>query len=271
MVSQANYSISFGHSQIGINENHCIVSLCVTIRYVPAPRKLCNTPTLLTPVEMQSYTAPHPTIHSCSLQNHNSHVHDHFISPLGARVLRFEFSCGAVPPTGGDATDLDCSLSRPTLSLRTDDISSRIDGAAIDDRDARSIDVRGRRLLLAEPAISELVLRCICNCGPSRLFGRYRISLPFGGAAIRLGVTLPSIKAEDADDRPICVGVSGADILCCSPGGVKELFRLAARGRPLPPLSGSLSRLVLTSSLAIFRTRTALSFSARRWIASKSL
>jgi hypothetical protein len=137
--------------------------------------------------------------------------HDHFISPLGARVLRFVFICGAVPPAGGDAADLDCSLSRPTLSLLSDGVSSRSVGAAIDERDARSIDVRGRRLLLTEPAISELVLRCICICGPSRLFGRYRISLPFGGA-IRLGVTLPSIKADEVDTRLACVGVSGADI-----------------------------------------------------------
>jgi hypothetical protein len=123
-----------------------------------------------------------------------------------------------VPPTAGDAADLGCSLNRPTLSLRTDDVSSRIEGAAIDDRDVRSIDVLGRRLLLAEPAISELVFRCIC--GPSRLFGRYRISLLIGGAAIRLGVILPSTKAEDVDTRLTCVGVSGADILWCNPGGV---------------------------------------------------
>ena len=90
-------------------------------------------------------------------------------------------------------------------------VSSWIEGAAIDDRDVRSIDVLGRRLLLADPAISALVFRCIG--GPSRLAGRYIISLPFEGAAIRLGVTLPSMKAEDADARFTCVGVIGTDML----------------------------------------------------------
>ena len=97
------------------------------------------------------------------------------------------------------------------FSRREEVVSSRIEGAAIEDRDVRSIDVLGRRLLLVEPAISALVFRCIC--GPSRLFGRYRISLPFEGAAIRLGVTLPSMKAEAAEARLTCVGVSGADML----------------------------------------------------------
>ena len=110
-----------------------------------------------------------------------------------------------------DAADLDCSFSRPALSLRIDDVSSRTEGAAIDERDVRSIEVLGRRLLLAELAISALLFRCIC--GPSRLVGRYRISLPFGGAVIRLGVTLPSMNAEDADTRLTFVGVSGADML----------------------------------------------------------
>jgi hypothetical protein len=166
-----------------------------------------------------------------------------------------------VPPAGVDIADLDCSLGRPTLSLRVDDVSSRTDGAAIDDRDERSIDVLGRRLLLA---ISKLVFRCVWICAPSRLSGRYRISPPFEGATILLGVTLPSTNAEDDDIRPTCVGVSGADILCCNPGGVKELVRFEDRGLPLVPMSVSFSRLVFTNSLAMFRTRTALSFSARR-------
>jgi hypothetical protein len=51
------------------------------------------------------------------------------------------------------------------FSRREELVSSRIEGAAIEDRDVRSIDVLGRRLLLVEPAISELVFRCIC--GPS--------------------------------------------------------------------------------------------------------
>ena len=65
------------------------------------------------------------------------------------------------------------------LSFRRDDDvlepggSSRRVGAAIEDRDVRSIDVRGRRLLLAaEPfESSELVLRTDI-CAPSRLVGR---------------------------------------------------------------------------------------------------
>jgi len=112
---------------------------------------------------------------------------------------------------GNAADDLVCSLNLPIFSRREDVVSSRIEGAAIDERDVRSIDVLGRRLLLVELDISALVFRCIC--GPSRLFGRYRISLPFEGPAMRLGVTLPSTKAEAADARLTCVGVSGIDVL----------------------------------------------------------
>jgi len=146
---------------------------------------------------------------------HNTHrfiVYDHFISPLGARALRFEFSCGVVPPEGGETSVLDCSLIRPTVSLLTDDVSSRIKGAAIDDLVERNIEVRGRRLLFAEPAISKLGFRCMCVSELSRLFGRYKISLPFVGGAMRLGVTFPSMKAEDVDTRLACVGVRGADM-----------------------------------------------------------
>jgi hypothetical protein len=132
------------------------------------------------------------------------------ISPLGCLVLLLELSCGAVPETGDAAEDLVCSLNLPIPSRREDVVSSRIEGAAIDERDARSIDVLGRRLLLVEPVISELVFLCIG--GPSRLFGRYIISLPIEGAAIRLGVTLPSMN-EDADERLACVGVRGTEVL----------------------------------------------------------
>ena len=213
--------------------------------------------------------------------------HDHLMSPLGGRVLLFEFSCGAVPPWADEAVDaLDWSLnrtpiSRPPCGVRIDDDggSSRIPGAAIEDRDARSIDVLlvGRRLLLdVEPfESSELVLRTpTCACGPSRLLGRYNVESPLlDGTAIRLGVTLPSTKDEGIEPRPACVGVMGVDMLLCN-GGVNELVRFdicPGRGRPPLELSCSCSRFDLANSLAIFLTRTAVSFSARRCIASKRL
>jgi hypothetical protein len=114
--------------------------------------------------------------------------------------------------------------------------------AAIEERDVRSIDVLGRRLLLTGVplASSELVLRTDI-CDPSRLLGRYSMESPFaGGTAILLGVTLPSMNAEDAKDRLACVGVIGVDALWCRDGGVYELVRLAiwpGRGRPPLPLS----------------------------------
>jgi len=98
--------------------------------------------------------------------------------------------------------------------------SSLMLGAAIEEREVRSIEVRGRRLLLLALASSELVLRTDIN-GPSRLLGRYKIESPLlDGMAIRLGVTLPSMKAEDAEDRIIWVGVTGVALLLCSDGGV---------------------------------------------------
>jgi hypothetical protein len=75
-------------------------------------------------------------------------------------------------------------------------------GAAIDDRDVRSIEVRGRRLLLMDelPVTSELVLLTTCGCAPSPLLGRYNIeSLPPETVGILLGVTLPSMKEDCCD------------------------------------------------------------------------
>ena len=47
------------------------------------------------------------------------------------------------------------------------------------------------------------------------------MSLPLEDAACnRLGVMLPSMKAEDCDTRLTCVGVIGTEMLCCSEGGV---------------------------------------------------
>jgi hypothetical protein len=119
-------------------------------------------------------------------------------------------------------------------------------GAAIDDRDVRSIEARlvGRRLLLdVEPLeSSELVLRTpICGCGPSRLLGRYNIESPLlDGTAILLGVTLPSTNDEGIDPRPAWVGVMGVDILLCNDGGVNELVRFDIwPGRGRPPLEPS--------------------------------
>jgi hypothetical protein len=89
-----------------------------------------------------------------------------------------------------------------SLSFLTDDTSSLIMDAATEERDARSIDVIGRRLLFAtDPfAISALVLRMAI--GPSRLLGRYRIeSLPFVGITARLGVTSPSMKVVERFTR----------------------------------------------------------------------
>ena len=40
------------------------------------------------------------------------------------------------------------------------------------------------------------------------------------GITIRLGVTLPSMKAEDKEGRLECVGVIGAEPLLFSEGGV---------------------------------------------------
>jgi hypothetical protein len=103
---------------------------------------------------------------------------DHFISPLGCLAFRFEFNCGAVPPGAGEPVAIDerdCSRSRMPLSLLFDDGSSLLDGAAMEERDVRSIDVLGRRLLLvdAEPLeCSALVRRGICGIEPSLLRGR---------------------------------------------------------------------------------------------------
>ena len=95
--------------------------------------------------------------------------------------------------------------------------------------------------------------------------------MPLEPACNLLGVTLPSMNAEDCDTRLTCVGVIGTEMLCCNEGGVYELVRLPvpSRGRPPLPLSDSLSKLDFTNSLAIFRTNTALSVSASRRIASK--
>ena len=203
---------------------------------------------------------------------------DHFMSPLGCRVLRFEFSWGAVPPCiCCDTPAFACSLNLTPFSLRLEKgASSRIDGVAIDDREVRSIDVRGNRLLLIDefPANSTLVLLATWGCGLSLLLGRYNIeSLLLGAAATLLGVTLASTNTE-CDTLLAWVGVIGVDVLCWSDGGVYELVRLATWvGRGRPPLlpSESLSKLDLTRSFAIFLTNTALSFSARRWMVSKRL
>jgi len=63
-----------------------------------------------------------------------------------------------VPPVVGVAVVLDWSFTR--APFRNDDGSSRIVGAAMEDRDVRSIDVLGRRLLLVDTPLesSELVL-----------------------------------------------------------------------------------------------------------------
>ena len=85
------------------------------------------------------------------------------------------FICGAVPPGAGDADDFDWSLIFKPLSLRRDDGSSLSlsPGAAIEERVGRSIEVLGRRLLLAEAAFgcSALTFRTTI-CEPSRLPGR---------------------------------------------------------------------------------------------------
>jgi hypothetical protein len=93
--------------------------------------------------------------------------------------------------------------------------SSLIEGVAIDDLDVRSIDVLGNLLLLRDVLLesSALVLRAICGWPPSRLRGRYRMPLPFGAAFTRLGVTLPSMKAEDCDTLLTWVGVMGVETL----------------------------------------------------------
>jgi hypothetical protein len=52
------------------------------------------------------------------------------------------------------------------------------------------------------------------------------MSLPFGAACSRLGVTLPSMKADDCDTRLILVGVIGIETLWFRDGGVYELVRL---------------------------------------------
>jgi hypothetical protein len=106
-----------------------------------------------------------------------------------------------VPPCACNPDDRDWSLNRTPFSLRVEGGSSRIVGAAMDDREVRSIDVRGRRLLLREelPASSALVLLATCGCAPSLLLGRYNIeSLPPEVPGPLLGVTLPSMK-EDCD------------------------------------------------------------------------
>jgi hypothetical protein len=46
------------------------------------------------------------------------------------------------------------------------------------------------------------------------------MSLPFGAACIRLGVTLPSMKVDDCETRLTCVGVMGVETLWCKEGGV---------------------------------------------------
>jgi len=51
------------------------------------------------------------------------------------------------------------------------------------------------------------------------------MSFPFEAACTRLGVTLPSMKADDCDIRLI-VGVIGIETLWFNDGGVYELVRL---------------------------------------------
>lgn len=126
---------------------------------------------------------PHSLTYNFALSSEPHLSHVHFTSPLGARVRRFGLSCGAVPPKAGEpagrvSADRDCS--RMLLSLRLDVASSllevdpsRADGAAIEDREFRSIEVRGKRLLFGVLESSELVLRTpICGRALSRLFGR---------------------------------------------------------------------------------------------------
>lgn len=131
-------------------------------------------------------TSTHPSIPSCSLSL--VFVHDQLISVLGALFLLFEFSCGAVPlaPTAGEAVaetevaevlELLRSLTPASLLEGADCVacctSSLRVGAAIEDLDVRSIDVRGKRLLLEELLMSSaLGVRRGMGFGPSRLLGR---------------------------------------------------------------------------------------------------
>jgi hypothetical protein len=74
----------------------------------------------------------------------------------------------------GEAVDRDCSLNLGPFSFRLDVGSSRIDGAAIEDLDFESIEVRGNLLLLSDALFesSALVFRAMTGWPPSRLRGR---------------------------------------------------------------------------------------------------
>jgi hypothetical protein len=74
----------------------------------------------------------------------------------------------------GEAVDRDCSLNLAPFSFRLDVGSSRIDGAAIEDLDFESIEVRGNLLLLSDALFesSALVFRAMIGWPPSRLRGR---------------------------------------------------------------------------------------------------
>lgn len=137
---------------------HCILMLIKLLidKPRPIPQAMQHDQILLTPVNMQNLNS-HPIM---SLQTHLFYLHDHFISPLGCRVRRFEFNCGAVPEGVGVPLD-DFNGSFPRALARTDEGSGRKEGAAIDDWAVRSIDVLGSRLLLNDVpfAISELVRR----------------------------------------------------------------------------------------------------------------
>lgn len=175
----------------------------------------------------------------------------------------------------GDADDVfESPLMRIPFSLLArigSSLPSLIVGAAMEDRDGRRAAVRGKRLLLgADPlALSALVLRL--KIGPSRLLG-LKILDSFASVLtpVRRGVTLPSMNALDCERVP-WVGVLGVKIPDSKLGDVYGLFlRMLCLLRAPLPLSLSRSTVDLTSSLAMFLTNTAPSFSANTSIALKS-
>lgn len=108
-----------------------------------------------------NFAQPIPSFFNYAYVLKRSSHHDHLISPLGCLGFRLDESCGAVPLEAGEAaTDLDCSRSfRPFSFLFF--VSSLTDTAASDDREPRSIDVRGSLLLAIDPVASTLVLLVI--------------------------------------------------------------------------------------------------------------
>lgn len=216
------------------------LSLLSDIHPEPGSRKLCNSfecPVRSAPSNMRLQTPPNAYLHglqkktriagsTCTITAHKISslvflrphqsfflyraAHDHFISPLGCLVLRFEFNWGAVPPGTCCVTEvLVWSRNRnPAVSLRLGANSSLGDIVAREDLELRGIEGLGTLLFVNNdelPGISALVRLIICGCapGPSLLLGRYSTeeSLPFEpeGAASRLGVTLPSMNADDCE------------------------------------------------------------------------